>query len=69
MPKKNPDESAAPEIDLADLIRIRPAAKLLGLHPRSIYRLIESGEIRGYRVGARSTSVSRSDLAKIVRPL
>ncbi|MEU7140861.1 helix-turn-helix domain-containing protein [Nocardia sp. NPDC046473] len=52
-----------------DLMTMREAANKVKLSVRTLERLIATGDLRAYRVGARSVRVDPNDLAELVRPI
>ena len=46
----------------ARAVTIREAAERLSVHPKSVRRLIQTGELRAVRVGSRSLRVRSSDV-------
>ncbi|MGV9676362.1 helix-turn-helix domain-containing protein [Nocardia sp. NPDC003482] len=52
-----------------DLIPLREAAALGGVHPKTIRRWISSDLLNGYRRGPRLIYVSRSELLDLAQPL
>ncbi|KAA8884264.1 helix-turn-helix domain-containing protein [Nocardia colli] len=51
------------------LITMREAARQLGLSVRTLERLISTGDLKAYKVGARSVRVDPQDLSGLVRPI
>jgi excisionase family DNA binding protein len=51
-----------------DLISKKRAAELVGVHPRTVQRWIDTGRLRAYRVGGRTIRISVADLAEPARP-
>ncbi|MFD0362670.1 helix-turn-helix transcriptional regulator [Nocardia sp. GCM10030253] len=51
------------------LITLREAAGQLKLSVRTLERLISAGDLRAYKVGARSVRVDPKDLGGLVRPI
>lgn len=56
-------------IEPRDLISLSEAADILCVHPRTIRRFISSGELKGFRVGAKTIRVSRADVKKVLKPV
>jgi excisionase family DNA binding protein len=54
---------------MSKLLTIDDAAEQLGLSKRSLRRLISSGELPAYRVGAQSVRIKPADLEKALRPV
>lgn len=50
-----------------ELMTIREAAEYLRVSPRTIYRLIEQGDLPVYRVSPRRLVVKRADLEALIR--
>ena len=48
---------------------IDAAAEVLGVNPRTIRRMISSGQIRGYRVGPRLIRVDLNELDALASPI
>src|SRR5438874_11879862 len=48
---------------------VNEAANSLGVSVATVWRWIDSGLLRAYRVGARSIRVRRGDLSSVVRPV
>jgi excisionase family DNA binding protein len=51
-----------------EYVTIPEAAKLLQVHPSSIRRWIDAGDLPAHRVGRRRIVVKRTDLANLVMP-
>ncbi|MFC9433994.1 helix-turn-helix transcriptional regulator [Nocardia sp. NPDC057030] len=51
------------------LITLREAAGQLKLSVRTLERLISTGDLKAYKVGARSVRVDPRDLGMLVRPI
>lgn len=52
----------------ADLIGLTEAAQMLGISRWTLRRMIDRGEVTGYRVG-RLVKVSARDVRRIARPM
>lgn len=50
-------------------ITVKEAAELLSVSTRSIYRMIEDGELTGYRVGRRATRLKLSEVLAHPEPM
>lgn len=53
---------------MPSFITIDQAAERLGLHPRTVRRMICGGELPAYRVG-RFVRIDPDDLSSVVRPV
>lgn len=53
----------------SDLIRPGQAAKLLGLHMATVYRMMDDGRLPFYRPAARQRRVRRADVEAMLRPV
>lgn len=51
------------------LISIDDGAAYLGVTPKTIRRMIASGELTGYRVGKKIIRIKQSDLDALLRPI
>src|SRR3954471_19545703 len=51
-----------------EYVTISEAAKLLQVHPSSIRRWIDAGDLPAHRVGQRRILVKRADLANLITP-
>jgi excisionase family DNA binding protein len=51
------------------LVSLTDAAKLLGVHTRTLRRYIAEGRIQGYRIGPRLVKVDTRDLDSLMRPI
>ena len=60
----HPDQPPAP-----DLIPTGEAARLLAVHPATVRRMIEAGQLRAIRVGTGHRRVSRADVLAALEPL
>ena len=61
--KRNPNKFLKDEFD--ELLTIREAAEVVGVHPSTIRRRIEKGTFTAFRVGPRLIRVRRSDLERL----
>jgi excisionase family DNA binding protein len=52
-----------------EYVTIPEAAKLLQVHPSSIRRWIDAGDLPAHRVGQRRVLVKRADLANLISPV
>jgi excisionase family DNA binding protein len=50
-------------------IGLEDAAGLLGVHPRTVRRLIASGELEGRRLGTRLVRVREADVQALLEPI
>lgn len=41
-------------------------AKIIRVHPRTVYRMIDSGRLKAFTVGNRSQRIKKSDLDKLM---
>lgn len=60
---KHPDQPAP------DLIPTGEAARLLAVHPATVRRMIDAGQLRAIRVGSGHHRVSRAAVLAILEPL
>ena len=51
-----------------DLISIKKASQILGVHENTIRKLVREEELRAFLVGHRSIRISLGDLSQVVRP-
>lgn len=51
------------------LIGTRQAAELLAVHPATVRKMVESGTLRGIRVGTGHIKLNRADVLAILEPL
>ena len=56
-------------IEERDLVSVPEAARLLSVSTSTVRRLIASGELPSYRVGARSVRLNRRELGRALRPM
>lgn len=49
-----------------DFLKIKEASLFLGVSRDTLYRMIESGKITYYRVGAKAIRIKKSDLIQFV---
>lgn len=50
------------------MLTVKEVAKLLKIHPITVYRLIENGELEAIRIGkAKIIRIRKSDLEKFIR--
>lgn len=54
---------------LPDVIGTGEAARLLNVHPATVRRMIESGELRAVRIGHGHNKIARDSVAAILAPL
>jgi excisionase family DNA binding protein len=52
-----------------ELISVREAAELIGVHTNTIKNMIKRGQLTAYRFGLRVIRVDRQQLMEAVRPL
>lgn len=50
-----------------DLMKLTPAARLIGVHPATLYRWLADGMLPYWRVGKTQRRVSRADVLAMVR--
>jgi excisionase family DNA binding protein len=50
-----------------DVITPREAASILGVHERTVQRLLKNGELPGYKAGLRQWRIRREDLEAYIR--
>jgi excisionase family DNA binding protein len=50
-----------------DVITPRDAASILGVHERTVQRLLKQGELPGYKAGLRQWRIRRTDLEAYIR--
>lgn len=55
-------------INEMDYATVTEAAQLLRVSVPTVWRWIDSGKLRAYRVGGRSIRIRKSDLASVVHP-
>lgn len=53
----------------ADLLGPRAAARLLGCHLSTLYRMIHDGRLRAWRLGGTHLRVSRADALALLEPV
>ena len=52
-----------------NLVRLNAEAERLGVHPRTLWRRVESGELQSYRIpGDRWAYVCRDEVARVFAP-
>ena len=52
-----------------DLLTIESAADMLAVHPRTIRRYIDAGDLPAYRLGPRQIRVKRADVDALLTPI
>ncbi|EAZ83041.1 helix-turn-helix domain-containing protein [Algoriphagus machipongonensis] len=54
------------ELNAKDILTVKDAAQLLNCSIRTIYRLIDSGRIKGVNLSERMTRIKRSEIDKLL---
>lgn len=49
------------------MLRAREISTILGVHIRTVYRLIETGELKSYKFGPKSFRVHPEDLDEFIK--
>ncbi len=50
-----------------DILTVKEVAKILQVHERTVYRWLESGDLKCARLGRKTYRVFESDLRKFIR--
>ena len=56
-------------LDFDDLLSVREAAKLLRVSESTVWRWIDSGRLKAYKLGPKRVCLRRTELGPILRPV